>query len=256
MRRLGERGSLEETRAVARALARELADLRIDLDFAPVADVDSNPANPVIGDRSFSRSAEAVARHVAAFVEALQGEGVAACAKHFPGHGDTSEDSHLALPRVDCDLERLRRVELVPFRAAAAAGVASMMTAHVLLPSLNPELPATLAPEVLACLRQEIGYDGLVFTDDLEMAAVAERFDPPAIVRRALEAGVDAFLACRSAALRDAVLAALESAPERLLARPLERMAAFKRRYAGGRRATGGLPPYAEHQALARRLLA
>ena len=255
MRRLGERGSLEETRAVARALARELADLRIDLDFAPVADVDSNPANPVIGDRSFSRSAEAVARHVAAFVEALQEAGVAACAKHFPGHGDTSEDSHLSLPRVDCDLERLRRIELVPFRAAAAAGVASMMTAHVLIPRLNPDLPATLAPEVLACLRQEIGYDGLVFTDDLEMAAVAERFDPAAIVRRALEAGVDAFLACRSAQLQGEVLAALESAPARLLERPLARMAAFKRRFSGGRRATGALPPYADHQALARRLV-
>jgi len=256
MRRLGERGSLEETRALARALARELADLRIDLDFAPVADVDSNPANPVIGDRSFSRAAPVVARHVAAFVEALQGAGVAACAKHFPGHGDTSEDSHLALPRVDCDLERLRRVELVPFRAAAEAGVASMMTAHVLLPRLNPELPATLAPEVLACLRQEIGYDGLVFGDDLEMAAVADRFDPRTSVRRALEAGVDALLVCRSPELRDRVLAALEAAPDRLLARPLERMAAFKRRFAGGLGASGGAPPYPEHQALAERLRA
>jgi beta-N-acetylhexosaminidase len=254
MRRLGELGSLDETRAVARALARELADLRVDLDFAPVADVDSNPANPVIGDRSFSRSPEAVARHVAAFVEALQDGGVAACAKHFPGHGDTSEDSHVALPRVDCDLERLRRVELVPFRAAAAAGVASMMTAHVLLPRLDPELPATLSAEVLACLRREIGYEGLVFSDDLEMAAVAEHFDPGTSVRRALEAGVDAFLVCRRADLRGEVLAALEAAPARLVAGPLRRMAALKRRFAGGRRASGGEPPYAEHLALARRL--
>jgi beta-N-acetylhexosaminidase len=256
MRRLGERNDLSETEAVAKALARELSDLGIDLDFAPDADVDSNPANPVIGDRSFSRDPERVAAHVAAFTRAMQSAGIAACAKHFPGHGDTCEDSHLALPRIDCDLARLKSIEFVPFRAAVQAGVASMMTAHIVVSGLDADYPATLSPAALACLRGELGYDGLVFSDDLEMAAVAKHFDPRETVARALTAGVDAFLACRSPELRDAVLAALESAPHASLEAPLRRMAAFKRRYAGGRARTSGSPPYAEHRALAERLRA
>ncbi len=256
MRRVGERDDLEITRALARALARELSDLGIDLDFAPVADVDSNPANPVIGDRSFSRDPERVAQHVGAFARAMQDAGIAACAKHFPGHGDTCEDSHTALPRIDCDLARLSEVELVPFRAAIEAGVASIMTAHIVVSGFDRELPATLSPRALACLRGELGYDGLVFTDDLEMAAVARHFEPRETVLRALEAGVDAFLACRSAELRDELLAALEAAPRSLLEAPLRRMAAFKRRFAGGRARTAGAPPYAAHRLLAEQLRA
>jgi beta-N-acetylhexosaminidase len=255
MRRLGERGTPEDSEAVARALGRELADLRIDLDFAPVADVDTNPANPVIGDRSFSRDAEAVARHAVAFAQGLEAEGVAACGKHFPGHGDTSIDSHVALPRIEHGRERLAQVELVPFRALAAAGVASMMTAHVLLPALDPELPATLSPHVMGLLRDELGYDGLVFSDDVEMRAVADRHPPREIVRLALAAGVDAFLVCSRADVRDEVLAALESAGDAQLRAPLRRLSAFKRAYAGGRRGGGGTPPYAAHRALATRLL-
>jgi beta-N-acetylhexosaminidase len=254
MRRLGEHGSPADTQAVAGALGRELADLRIDLDFAPVADVDTNPANPVIGDRSFSRDPEAVARHAVAFTQGLQREGVAACAKHFPGHGDTTVDSHLELPRIDHGRERLERVELVPFRAAAAAGVASMMTAHVWLPQIDARLPATLSPSVLALLRDEIGYRGLVFSDDLEMRAIADRFAPAAVTHAALAAGVDALLVCSRADLRDAVLAALEAAPDPLVEAALGRLAAFKRVYAGGRRAGSGAPPYASHRELASRL--
>jgi beta-N-acetylhexosaminidase len=254
MRRLGERGSPADTEALARALGRELADLRVDLDFAPVADVDTNPANPVIGDRSFSRDPEEVARHALAFMRGLQGEGVAACAKHFPGHGDTSVDSHLDLPRIEHDRERLARVELVPFRALAAAGVASMMTAHVLIPHLDPERPATLSPRALALLREEIGYRGLVFSDDLEMRAVADRFAPAEIAQGALSAGVDALLVCRRADLRDELLAALESAPDSLIEAALQRMAAFKREHSGGRRGAGSAPPYAAHRELASRL--
>jgi beta-N-acetylhexosaminidase len=254
MRRLGAAGSTDDTRAFARALARELADLRIDLDFAPVVDVDTRPDSPVIGDRAFSGDPEIVGRHAAAFIEALQGEGVAACAKHFPGHGDTDEDSHLTLPSVDHGLERLRRVELPPFRAAVAAGVASVMTAHIAMPALDPEHPATLSPTAIRLLRDELGFDGLVFSDDLEMKAVADHYPPGPLVTRALEAGVDALLVCRRADLRDAVLAALEAAPARRLAEGLRRMAAFKRSHAGGRRSRGGAPPYAEHVALAARL--
>ena len=254
MRRLGERGSPADSQALGRALGRELADLRIDLDFAPVVDVDTNPANPVIGDRSFSRDPGEVARHAVAFIHGLQGEGVAACAKHFPGHGDTAIDSHLDLPRVEHDRERLARIELVPFRAVAAAGVASMMTSHVCLSRLDPDLPATLSPRVLALLREEIGYQGLVFSDDLEMRAIADRFAPGEMTRGALAAGVDALLVCSRADLRDEVLAALESAPDRLLEASLGRMAAFKRAWAGGRRGAGGEPPYAAHRELATRL--
>jgi beta-N-acetylhexosaminidase len=256
MRRLGERGALDATRAVARALARELADLRIDIDFAPCVDIDGGPADAVIGDRSFSSEPEQVARHAAAFVEALQGEGVAACAKHFPGHGDTLSDSHHELPCLDRDLARLRSRELLPFQAAARAGVASVMTGHLLLPQLDPTLPCTLSPQAIGLLRDEIGYDGLVFGDDLEMKAVADRFSPDELMQRALSAGVDALLVCRRADLRDAVLAALESSPERLVAPGLRRMRAFKRRYAGGRLASGATPPYPEHLALAERLRA
>jgi beta-N-acetylhexosaminidase len=256
MRRLGERGELEDTRAVARALGRELADLRIDLDFAPCADVDGGPAEAVIGDRSFAAAPEAVARHAAAFAEALQGAGVAACAKHFPGHGHTLVDSHRELPRLERDLARLRSLELVPFAAAVAAGVASVMTAHVLLPRLDPALPCTLSPAAIDLLRHEIGFDGLVFGDDLEMKAVADHFAPEELARRALEAGVDALLVCRRAERRHAVLAALEALPDRLVEPGLRRMAAFKRSYSGGRRASGGAPPYPEHRALAGRLRA
>jgi beta-N-acetylhexosaminidase len=251
MRQLGQRGSVADTRAVARALARELTDLRIDLDFAPVVDVDTNPDNPVIGDRSFSRAPEEVARHAVAFVEGLQQQGVAACAKHFPGHGDTSEDSHFQLPRIDCDLERLRAVELPPFAAAAESGVASVMTAHVLLPRLSPRLPATLSREILELLRGEIGFEGLVFGDDLEMAAIADRWPPRASVRAALEAGVDALVVGRSAEVRDEVLRTLEAAPDHLVEPGLERMRRFKRDHSGGHRAAGGAPPYPEHEALA-----
>jgi beta-N-acetylhexosaminidase len=250
MRSLGERDRIDDTRALGRALARELADLRIDLDFAPVVDVDTNPDNPVIGDRSFASTPAAVARHAVALIEGLQEQGVAACAKHFPGHGDTSLDSHLALPRIDHDLARLREIELPPFRAAAEAGVASMMTAHVVISRLDPELPATLSPAALGLLRDEIGYDGLVFSDDLEMAAVADHFAPRDAVRRALEAGCDALLVCEHSALRDEVIGALEALPDRLLEAPARRLAAFKAHHAGGRRASPAGPPYAEHAKL------
>ena len=191
---------------------------------------------------------------VATFVGALQSEGVAACAKHFPGHGDTSVDSHLALPRIDHDLERLRATELPPFRAAIDAGVASVMTAHILLPALSPALPATLSPEALSILRDELGYSGLVFGDDFEMAAVADHFQPEEATRQALTAGVDAVLVCKRADLRNRVLAALESTPDALLEPALGRMRAFKQTWSGGRHATGGTPPYASHQDLAQRL--
>lgn len=256
MRRVGERDDPAATAAVATALARELRELGIGLDFAPVVDVDTNPANPVIGDRSFGRTPEQVSRHARAFVEALQAGGVAACAKHFPGHGDTAQDSHHELPRLDHDLARLRAVELPPFRAAIEAGVASVMTAHVLLPRLDAEHPATLSRAALALLRDELGYDGVVFSDDLEMRAVADRFPIGERVLGALRAGVDALLVCSDMALWREALRVLEAAPAALLDAPLRRVAALKGRFAAAAAPplapTG--PPYESHLALARSL--
>jgi len=256
MRTVGARADLETTRAMARAIAAELAEVGFDLDFAPCCDVDSNPDNPVIGDRSFGRSPEEVARQATAFIEGLQDQGVAACAKHFPGHGDTIVDSHLALPRLALPLERLREIELPPFHAARAADVACMMTAHVVLEALDSERPATLSPDALGLLRHEVGYDGLVFTDDLEMKAIADHHTAHEVVDLALAAGVDAFLVCSRDDLRDSILESLEAMPAERLAPSLARMARFKARWvrAAADRPSPQGPPYPAHRALASQL--
>jgi len=238
------------TAGVARGLARELRDLGIGLDFAPCVDIHSNADNPIIGDRSFGSDPATVARHAASFIGAMQGEGVAACAKHFPGHGDTACDSHLELPRLDHDTARLRAVELPPFAAAMEAGVATIMTAHVAFPALDGDCPATLSVAIMAMLRDELGYDGVVFSDDLEMKAVADHFTPEELVTHSLAAGVDSLLVCRDPVLRGQVLGRLEAASPARLERPLARMARLKAQYAGPR-PIQGTAPYPEHRALA-----
>jgi beta-N-acetylhexosaminidase len=259
MKRLGEIDDLEMTAAVARALAVELSDLGIGLDFAPCVDVDTNPANPIIGDRSFGGEPTRVAAHAAHFIRAMQEAGVASCAKHFPGHGDTACDSHLELPRLDHDLARLHAVELPPFASAIEAGVASIMTAHVLFPTLDAKRPATLSPDVMAILREELAYDGVVFSDDLEMKAIADHHTPRALVDGCLEAEVDSLLVCKDPGLREEVLRRLERAPDARLENPLRRMIDLKRRFAGLREPLASAdgkslaPPYAEHRALAGR---
>ena len=185
---LGVVDDVELTRRIAASMGAELARAGVNLDFAPVADVNTNPQNPVIGIRSFGSNADLVARHVAASVAGLQTAGVAACAKHFPGHGDTSLDSHLALPSVDV----LEDGVLVPFRAAIEAGVLSMMTAHIVVRSLG-EAPATMSREVLHdLLRVELGFDGLVVTDALEMKAISDTVGVEEGAVRAIAAGADA----------------------------------------------------------------
>ncbi|MCI0671905.1 MAG: beta-N-acetylhexosaminidase, partial [Myxococcaceae bacterium] len=149
MRTLGERGGEPAAERAGRLLAYELRALHFDWDFAPVLDVDTNPANPVIGDRSFSRDAHEVARLGVALARGLEAGGVASCGKHFPGHGDTAQDSHLDLPRLPHTLTRLREVELVPFAAYARAGLAALMTAHVVFEALEAGLPATMSQRVL-----------------------------------------------------------------------------------------------------------
>lgn len=208
MRAVGRAGDL--TGQVSKALALELRAMGFNLNFAPVADVDSNPKNPVIGDRAFAAKAAEVARHVVAFVRAHQAEGVVACAKHFPGHGDTSVDSHHDLPVVEKEDPELREVELVPFRAAVEAGVGTVMTSHVVYPAWDEDNPATLSPRVIKrLLRKEMGFDGVVFSDDLEMKAIAGRIPWDDVVRRATDATVDVFLCCQSVQLQLDVFEAL-----------------------------------------------
>ncbi|MBM7516191.1 glycoside hydrolase family 3 protein [Nocardioides nitrophenolicus] len=188
---LGAVDSVELTRSVGLAVGSELASVGIDLDLGPVADVNSNPDNPVIGTRSFGVDPALVARHVAAWVSGLQAAGVAACVKHFPGHGDTGQDSHLTLPVLAADASVVRGRELTPFAAAVRAGAAAVMTSHILVPAVDPSLPATLSAPVLALLRTELGYDGAVVSDALDMAgASADRGIPEAAVL-ALVAGCD-----------------------------------------------------------------
>ena len=189
---LGAVDDVELTEEVAAGLGGGLARIGVNLDLAPVADVNSNAANPIIGIRAFGSEPGLVARHVAAFVRGLQGAGVAACAKHFPGHGDADADSHLELPTIHVDRETLLERELVPFRAAVEAGVQSLMTAHIRVPALDEE-PATTSRAILQeLLRGELGFQGMVMTDALEMRAVSATVGVEEGAVRALIAGADA----------------------------------------------------------------
>ncbi|MFD7444230.1 glycoside hydrolase family 3 protein [Streptomyces sp. NPDC059909] len=204
---LGSVDDVELTRGVAAELGRRLAACGVDLNWAPSADVNSNPNNPVIGVRSFGADPLLVARHTAAYIEGLQSAGVAACTKHFPGHGDTAVDSHHALPRIDVDLATLHARELLPFRAAIAAGSKSVMSAHILLPALDPNRPATLSPQILTgLLRQELGFDGLIVTDGMEMQAIAATYGIERGSVLAIAAGADAICVGGGLADEDTVL--------------------------------------------------
>jgi beta-N-acetylhexosaminidase len=194
---LGRSGDVQLAARFARALARELRAVGVTLDYAPVLDIHTNPRNPVIGDRALAEDAAMVGRLGAAIITSLQENGVAACGKHFPGHGDTSVDSHLELPIVEHPPDRIRRVECVPFRAAIAADVAFMMTAHVLVPAIDDERPATLSPRIVRdMLREELGFDGVIVGDDLEMKAVAKQYTVPDAAVQAIAAGCDGLLIC------------------------------------------------------------
>ncbi|MGW0118337.1 glycoside hydrolase family 3 protein [Streptomyces sp. NPDC003327] len=234
---LGSVDDVELTRAVARELGRRLAACGIDLNWAPSADVNSNAENPVIGVRSFGPDPDLVARHTVAYVDGLQGVGVAACTKHFPGHGDTNVDSHDALPRIDVDLATLHARELVPFRAAVAAGTKAVMSAHILLSALDPHRPATLSPQILTgLLRQELGFEGLIVTDGMEMRAVAATYGIERGSVLAIAAGADAICVGGGLAdegtvlrLRDALVTAVRAGelPEERLADAAARVRAL-----------------------------
>ncbi|MFB8439834.1 glycoside hydrolase family 3 protein [Streptomyces niveus] len=190
---LGAVDDIDLTESVARDIGRELHAAGISLNYAPSADVNSNPLNPVIGARSFGARTDVVSRHTAAWVRGLQSAGVAACAKHFPGHGDTAVDSHHGLPQVSASAEEIAATALPPFIAAMEAGVRVVMTAHLLAPAYDPELPATLSPRILVdLLRGELGFDGLVVTDGIEMSAVTARYGIDGATVRAVTGGADA----------------------------------------------------------------
>jgi beta-N-acetylhexosaminidase len=210
MRVLGDRGDAPLAHRAGRLLAYELRAVGIDWDFAPVLDVDTNPANPVIGDRALSSDAERVATLGVALAQGLEAGGVASCAKHFPGHGDTHQDSHHTLPVLVHDLERLRTVELLPFRRYAQAGLAAVMTAHVHFPALGEELPATMSRRALTdLLRGELGFRGVCVSDDLEMKAISEHMGVEEATVEGARAGVDVFLVCEHADVQRRCLEAL-----------------------------------------------
>src|SRR6478736_1442230 len=189
---LGRLDDTALTRDSAAAIGRELAAYGINLDLAPVVDVNSADENPVIGVRSFGSDAPHVARHSAAYVEGMQSVGVGACAKHFPGHGDTVTDSHHALPRVDAPAEVLDARELEPFRAAIEAGVACVMTSHVVVSAVDADHPATFSAALLGgVLRGRLGFGGVIVSDALDMAGASSETGIPEAAVRALAAGVD-----------------------------------------------------------------
>ncbi|MFJ2606060.1 glycoside hydrolase family 3 protein [Streptomyces sp. NPDC087425] len=231
---LGAIDDPELTREVAHDLGRRLAACGVTLDWAPSADVNSNPGNPVIGVRSFGADPALAARHTAAFVTGLQSAGVAACTKHFPGHGDTAVDSHHALPRIDASTEALAARELPPFRAAIAAGTRAVMSAHILVPALDPDRPATLSPRILTdLLRGELGYDGLIVTDGMEMQAISATYGIERGSVLAVAAGADAICVGGGLAddatvrrLRDALTTAVRTGtlPEQRLAEAASRV--------------------------------
>lgn len=216
MATLGRSGSADLAARFGRALGREMRAVGISLDFAPVVDVLTQERNPAIGDRALSGDPTMVATLGAAIIDALQSESVAGCAKHFPGHGDTSVDSHHELPLVEHPPDRFDQIDFVPFRAAIRAGVAAIIVAHLLVPAFDEDLPASLSRRVVTGeLRTRLGFENLILTDDLGMKACSARFPAPVAVVKAVAAGHDGVLLCdpdpaQQAAALEALVHALE----------------------------------------------
>jgi beta-N-acetylhexosaminidase len=196
---VGQAGDLDLAAQVGESMAFELEALGFNLDYAPCADVFTNPENTVIGDRAFGTDPETVGRMAGALMLGLNMGGIIPCAKHFPGHGDTLLDSHEALPTIEHGLERLQQVELRPFELLIRGQVPLIMTAHVVVPAVDAQWPATLSPHWLTrILRQQMKYGGVIISDDLEMKAVADRWDIAELAERGLHAGIDIFLVCHT----------------------------------------------------------
>ena len=235
---LGRCNSSELAYSAAATIAKELRAVGINMNMAPVLDVNSNPDNPVIGDRAFGATPEIVGEMSLATIGGLQDNRVVACGKHFPGHGDTATDSHKELPVVDAGIQRLRDTEFPPFQQAIRHGVASLMTAHVLYRALDSDAPATLSSAVIQrLLREEFRYDGVVFTDDLEMHAIIDHDGIGEAAVRSFIAGCDVLLICKD---QDRVMTAMHAMERAVqdgritqerLAQSLARVARLKARY-------------------------
>jgi beta-N-acetylhexosaminidase len=239
----GAAGSEALAASAAGITARELRAVGVQMNFAPVLDVNTNPLNPVIGVRSYGADPERVGRLGTAMVRAMEVSGVAATVKHFPGHGDTSLDSHLGLPLVAHDRRRLDRVELAPYRPAIAAGCAAVMTAHIVFRALDADRPATVSPTVLGFLRERMGFEGVLVTDSMAMDAITGYAPRGEAAVQAVLAGADLILACGDhAAQREALRGVRDAAAAgRIPARRIEdaaaRLRALKQRFRVAERA-------------------
>jgi len=210
---LGRLGDLETVEQVAHAMAVELSAVGCNLNFAPMLDLHVNPESPVTKDRSFGSDPELVARMGAAFDRGLHSGGVLSCAKHFPGHGDAAVDPHLDLPVFAGKMENLDSAELVPFAAVVAAGVPLVMTAHILLPQIDPENPASLSRTLLdGVLRGRLRFNGVILADDLGMGAIAKRYGPGEAAVQTLRAGTDVAMLCHDWSAVAPAIAAVRSA--------------------------------------------
>ena len=260
---LGATGSTELAERAGEITAAELAAVGVNLNFAPVMDVNNNPRNPVIERRSFGGSPELVSRLGVAYIRGLQHNGVLGTAKHFPGHGDTTVDSHFDLPTVNHDRERIHALELQPFRAAIDADVAAIMTAHIVYPAFDPDRPATLSPGILTdLLRRELGFDGLLITDAMEMKAIDDRYRSGEAAVMAIEAGADIVMVLwtltKQIEVFDALLSAVKSGriSQARLDQSVERIlkskatSAFERRFVDVN-AVGGIVGTDAHKQLA-----
>ncbi|BAZ05571.1 glycoside hydrolase family 3 N-terminal domain-containing protein [Calothrix sp. NIES-3974] len=188
-----------QSQEVAKATGIELKSIGINVSWSPDADIFSNPKNPIIGARAFAAEPELAGVRARDYLEGLREAGIVGCAKHFPGHGDTTTDSHLELPVLDLTLEQLRQRELIPFQTLIAAEVPMVMTAHILFPQIDPDVPATLSQLILTdLLRSELGYQGVIVSDDLDMNAVAKMYGVPGTVARTFHAGCDLLMVSRN----------------------------------------------------------
>ncbi|WP_208588971.1 beta-N-acetylhexosaminidase [Gracilibacillus suaedae] len=210
---IGKKNDRDLSNQIGKLLAKKVKGYGFNINFAPVLDVNSNPNNPIIGDRSFGDKPELVSRMAIALMQGLSDENVIPVGKHFPGHGDTDVDSHIDLPLLDHSIERLRQVELRPFQQAIKHDAEAIMIGHLMVPSIDPDNPATLSAEIIqGVLRNELGFDGLVISDDLTMGAILKNYEIGDAAVQAIQAGTDLLLICHGYEQIDAVFTAIEDA--------------------------------------------
>jgi beta-N-acetylhexosaminidase len=238
---IGRKKNLNLAYRVGKATAAELGLVGINLNFAPVLDVNSNPQNPIIGDRAFAANPASVIEVSQKWIQGLRDGGIIPCGKHFPGHGDTDKNSHLDLPVVDKSLDELRLIELPPFVCACRNQIEALMTAHILYRSLDSKFPVTLSHSIITgLLRHQLGYDGVVFSDDMEMKAISNNYNIDEAVRLGVRAGIDVLLYChelpRAMEAFDSLCCEAKSDPavRRQVENSYRRITELKRRYFGG----------------------